>query len=212
METVRRTLRDANRRTPLKVDISKRKFEAVQASPRADAPPSPRQCADVVSTDNRFDAEDLPRLLSSPARGASSRPRACSSLWTARRRWMMWAGWISFKGWLRQRARAMTDEGAKEAGAAAAAACCFWACRARASRWPPRVSRRRGDACWSASDAGAASTTATSARASAASARRWNRPSPCRRSCSGSTRSKRPSPPPPARRPTAGSRRMLGRS
>ncbi|MFO0835363.1 MAG: AAA family ATPase [Phycisphaerales bacterium] len=111
-ETVRRTLRDANRRSPLTIDISKRQFEAVRANLRG---LTRRQIAqavrDVVSSDNRFDAEDLPRLLTVKramiqAEGVLEFVDSPPSLDDV-------GGLDRFKGWLRQRARAMTDEGAK---------------------------------------------------------------------------------------------------
>ncbi|MBL8760557.1 MAG: AAA family ATPase [Phycisphaerae bacterium] len=111
-ETVRRTLRDANRRAPLSIDISKRQFESVRSNLRG---LTRRQIAqavrDVVVSDNRFDAEDLPRLLAVKrgmiqGEGVLEFVDDPPSLEEV-------GGLDGFKGWLRQRSRAMTEEGAR---------------------------------------------------------------------------------------------------
>lgn len=111
-DCVRRALRSANKRSPIQIEISRRQFEGVRRNLRG---LTRRQIAqavrDVVSDDNRFDADDLPRLLVAKrsmiqAEGVLEFVDAPPSLDDV-------GGLDRFKAWLAQRSRAMSDEGAK---------------------------------------------------------------------------------------------------
>lgn len=110
-EAVRRALRDANRHSPLTIDISKRQFEAVRANLRGLTRRQIAQAVRDVVADGRLDADDLPRLLIAKrsmiqAEGVLEfvdNPPTLDDL----------GGLDRFKKWLRQRARAMTEEGVR---------------------------------------------------------------------------------------------------